>query len=62
MINGQALGDVSKIKYGLFRMSFNGCEVIAVCNALEYLGSKITVERVSRYMPVSYTHLTLPTN
>lgn len=50
MINGQALGDVSKIKYGLFRMSFNGCEVIAVCNALEYLGSKITVERVSRYM------------
>ena len=50
MINGQALEDVSKLRYGLFPMSFNGCEVIAVCNALEYLGIKSPVENVLRYM------------
>lgn len=38
MINGQGLGEVSQIKCGLFHMSLNGCEVIAVYNALEYLG------------------------
>lgn len=38
MINGQGLGEVSQIKCGLFPMSLNGCEVIAVYNALEYLG------------------------
>lgn len=50
MINGQALGDVSKLRYGLFPMSFNGCEVIAVCNALEYLGIAVPIETVCRYM------------
>lgn len=39
-INGQALGTVSKMRYGLCPMSFNGCESIAVYNAMIYLGEK----------------------
>ena len=39
-INGQALGTVSKMRYGLCPMSFNGCESIAVYNAMIYLGKK----------------------
>ena len=31
-INGQALGMVSRLRYGLFPMSYNGCEIIAVYN------------------------------
>lgn len=50
MINGQGIGDVAKIRYGLFPMSFNGCEVISVCNALEYCGKPKPVEEVARYM------------
>lgn len=50
MINGQALGDHAKLKYGLFSMSYNGCEVISVCNALEYLGKNVTLDEVRRYM------------
>ncbi len=38
MINGQACGAVSKFRYGICPMSFNGCEVIAVHNALVWLG------------------------
>lgn len=38
MINGQCRGAVSRYRYGICRMSFNGCEVIAVHNALVYLG------------------------
>lgn len=36
-INGQALGTVSRLRYGLCRMRYNGCEAIAVYNALVYL-------------------------
>ncbi|MBQ8297357.1 MAG: hypothetical protein IJX77_06205 [Ruminococcus sp.] len=39
-INGQALGAVSRMRYGLCRMSFNGCGSIAVYNALLYLGQR----------------------
>lgn len=38
MINGQACGAVSGFRYGICPMSFNGCEVIAVHNALVWLG------------------------
>ena len=31
-INGQALGMVSRLRYGLFPMSYNGCEILAVYN------------------------------
>lgn len=50
MINGQAVCSISKLKYGLFPMSFNGCEVIAVCNALEYMGKPQKIETIIRYM------------
>lgn len=52
-ISGQALGAVSRMKYGLCRMSFNGCECIAVYNALVYLGMNpglsSVVLRLERY-------------
>ncbi|MBQ8961405.1 MAG: hypothetical protein IJ071_09405 [Ruminococcus sp.] len=38
MINGQAMGRVSEMRYGLCHMSFNGCEVISVYNALLWQG------------------------
>ena len=47
MINGQGLGAVSRMKYGLCRMSFNGCECIAVYNALMYLGLKPSLSEVA---------------
>lgn len=50
MINGQGLGEVSQLKYGLFPMSFNGCEVIAVHNALEYLGIPQNIRTVRDFM------------
>lgn len=50
MINGQALGAVSKLRYGICRMSFNGCEVIAVHNALVYLGIPKPLTDIAFYM------------
>lgn len=50
MINGQALGGVSELRYGLCRMSFNGCEVIAVHNALVYLGKPRPAAEIAAYM------------
>lgn len=34
LINGQGLGYVSEMRYGLFPMSYNGCEMIAIYNLL----------------------------
>ncbi|MDE6779895.1 MAG: hypothetical protein K2J40_00335 [Ruminococcus sp.] len=50
MINGQAVNCVSGMRYGLCRMSFNGCEVIAVYNALVYLKKSRPIYEVARYM------------
>lgn len=50
MINGQALGVVSKMRYGLCRMSFNGCEVIAVYNALIYADAARPLPEIAVYM------------
>lgn len=33
-VNGQGVGPVSRMRYGLFPMSFNGCEMIALYNLL----------------------------
>ena len=33
-INGQGVGPVSQMRYGLFPMSYNGCEMIAIYNFL----------------------------
>lgn len=50
MINGQALGKTAKLRYGLFPMSFNGCEVISVYNALEFLNIPQEINDVRKYM------------
>ena len=50
MINGQGLGLVSRLRYGICRMSFNGCEVIAVHNALVYLGKPRPLKEIAFYM------------
>lgn len=34
IINGQGCGQVSKMRYGLFPMSYNGCEMIAIYNLM----------------------------
>ena len=50
MINGQGLGSVSQNRYGLCRMSFNGCEVISVYNALLWLGIPRELCEIAEYM------------
>jgi len=50
MINGQGLGAVSRLRYGICRMSFNGCEVIAVHNALVYLGKPQPLKDIAFFM------------
>lgn len=50
MINGQGMGDVSKLKFGLFQMSFNGCEVISVYNALRYVGKPQPLQEVAFFL------------
>ncbi len=50
MINGQALGSVAKLRYGACFMSHNGCEVIAVCNALTYAGKPRDIREIAAYM------------
>lgn len=50
MINGQGVDYVSGMRYGICNMSFNGCEVIAVHNALVYMKKARPVYEVSRYM------------
>ncbi|MBR6071030.1 MAG: hypothetical protein IKP78_10610 [Ruminococcus sp.] len=50
MINGQGTGDVSKLKYGLFHMSYNGCEVISVYNALCYIGKPQPLQDIAFYL------------
>ncbi len=37
-IFGQSNHPISSMRYGCFNMSYNGCELIAVYNALKYLG------------------------
>lgn len=50
MINGQGRGEVSHYRYGICRMSFNGCEVIAVHNALVHLGIPQKLSDIAFYM------------
>ena len=37
-INGQAVGNISKCRYGLFPAGFNACEMIAIYNLLKLNG------------------------
>lgn len=50
MINGQGMGDISKLKYGFFCMSYNGCEVISVYNALRYIGKPQPLQEIAFYL------------
>ena len=50
MINGQGLGLVAKFRYGICPMSFNGCEVIAVHNALVYMEKSRPLPEIAFYM------------
>ncbi len=50
MINGQGLGNVSKLRYGLCPMSFNGCEVISVYNALQYIGKPQKLQDIAFFL------------
>lgn len=50
MINGQAIDYVSGMRYGICSMSFNGCEVIAVHNALVYMKKSRPIYEISYYM------------
>ena len=52
-INGQELGKVSRLKYGLFRMAYNGCEVIAVYNALQLKGKGLPISLVAFEMEIN---------
>ena len=46
LIENQVTEEFKKKKYGLFPMSFNGCEVIAVFNALELAGFGPDLDRL----------------
>ncbi|HAG13087.1 MAG TPA: hypothetical protein DCG49_04405 [Ruminococcus sp.] len=50
LINGQSLGAVSGMKFGLSTMSLSGCEVIAVYNALVLTGKPKPFIEIARYM------------
>ena len=50
IINGQSVDYVSEMYYGLCRMGFNGCEVIAVHNALAYLKKPLPIYEIAYYM------------
>jgi hypothetical protein len=50
LINGQALGAVSGMKFGLSNMSRSGCEVIAVYNALLLHNRPADFLKIAHYM------------
>jgi len=50
LINGQSLGAVSGMKFGLSTVSYSGCEVIAVYNALLLSGIAVPFPVIARYM------------
>lgn len=50
LINGQSLGAVSGMKYGLSTVSYSGCECIAVYNALLLAGIPRPFPEIARYM------------
>lgn len=47
-INGQGTGSVSVCRYGLFPMSYNGCEIIAVYNLCLLLGTPRPLCEIAR--------------
>ncbi len=46
-INGQGKGKVSKLRFGLFKMGYNGCEIISVYNALKLTKRKASIADIA---------------
>ncbi len=46
VINGQGCGRVAEMKYGLFNMSYNGCEMIALHNSQVLRGEESSLKDV----------------
>ncbi len=49
LILDQNAGEISKTKFGLFPMSYNGCEVIAVYNAMHLLGKDCEIKKLIKH-------------
>ena len=56
-INGQGKGKVSKLRFGAFNMSYNGCEVIAVYNALQMKGKGVPISQIALEMEINGSSL-----
>lgn len=52
-INGQGHGKVSKLRFGFLRMAKNGCEVIAIYNALQLKGRGTPISSIAFEMEVN---------
>lgn len=50
LVNGQALGAVSGVKFGLGTVSWNGCGVLAVFNTLVLCGVVVPLAEVAYHM------------
>ncbi len=48
MLNGQGRGKLATCRYGFFPMSYNGCEIIAVCNLRRLLGIPVPLSEIAR--------------
>ncbi|MCR5485324.1 MAG: hypothetical protein K6F09_06995 [Clostridiales bacterium] len=48
IINGQACNAVRECRYGLFPMSYNGCEIIAIYNLRVLLGKKAELADIAK--------------
>ena len=46
VINGQGCGEVAKMKYGFFPMSYNGCEMIALHNSMVLRNEESSLKEV----------------
>lgn len=47
-LNGQGSGSLSVCRYGLFPMSYNGCEIIAVYNLRLMLGQRVPLCNIAK--------------
>lgn len=50
LVNGQALGAVSGVKFGVKTVARNGCGVLAICNALTLCGMNVPLAEVAYTM------------
>lgn len=48
MLNGQGVGKLATCRYGLFPMSYNGCEIIAVYNLRRLLGITAPLSEIAK--------------